>query len=149
MSQLSKNLIGKSALLLALSETEPDNAELSVFSGLQWKYCVGKVGAMDSQKVVAAVETAAKRNGLINPDVYRESHALYHAIIEALEGVTRGQVQLGAVLRTVGLRFSIIRGNPYDGPEEGEWIAVAVYGTIGAPVKGLEHEAVGLGINHI
>ena len=135
--------------MLALSETEPHDADLSVFNGLQWKCCVGKVGAMDSQKVVAAVETAAKRNGLINPDVYRESHALYHAIIEALEGVTRGQVQLGAVLRTVGLRFSIIRGNPYDGPEEGEWIAVAIYGTIGAPVKGLEHEAVGLGINHI
>jgi hut operon positive regulator len=49
----------------------------------------------------------------------------------------------------VGLRFSIIRGNPYDSPEEGDWIAVALYGTIGAPVKGLEHEVVGLGINHL
>jgi len=56
---------------------------------------------------------------------------------------------LGAVLRTVGLRFSVIRGNTYESSEEGEWIAVALYGTIGAPVKGLEHEAVGLGINHI
>ncbi len=149
MSQLAKNLIGRNALLLVLSEDETDTADVSSFGGLEWKYCVGKVGAMDSQKVIAAIDTAAKRNGLIKPDVYRESHALYHAIIEALEGVTRGQVQLGAVLRTVGLRFSIIRGNAYDSLEEGEWIAVALYGTIGAPVKGLEHETVGLGINHL
>ncbi|OGO83154.1 MAG: transcriptional regulator [Clostridiales bacterium GWC2_40_7] len=149
MSQLAKNLIGRNALLLVLSENETDTTGASPFDGLQWKYCVGKAGAMDSQKIIAAIDTAAKRNGLIKPDVYRESHALYHAIIEALEGVTRGQVQLGAVLRTVGLRFSVIRGNTYESSEEGEWIAVALYGTIGAPVKGLEHEAVGLGINHI
>jgi len=110
---------------------------------------VGKVGAMEAHKVVAAIETAAKKNGIINPDVYREIHALYHAIVEAIEGVTRGQIQLGSVLRTVGLRFPIIRGNPSDSPEEGEWIAVALYGTIGAPVKGLEHEVVGPGINHL
>ncbi len=115
--------------MLVLSEGETDIADISSFDGLEWKYCVGKVGAMDSQKIIAAVDTAAKRNGLIKPDVYREAHALYHAIIEALEGVTRGQVQLGAVLRTVGLRFSIIRGHTYDNPEEGEWIAVALYGT--------------------
>jgi HutP. len=149
MSQLSKNLIGKNALLLVLLGTDTDNASNTNLDGLDWKYCVGKVGAMDSQKVVAAVETSAKRNGLIKQDVYRESHALYHAILEALEGVTRGQIQLGDVLRTVGLRFSIIRGNPYESPEEGEWIAVALYGTIGAPIKGLEHETVGLGISHI
>ncbi|OON42936.1 anti-terminator HutP, partial [Bacillus anthracis] len=40
-------------------------------------------------------------------------------------------------------------GTPYDGKKEGEWVAVALYGTIGAPVKGSEHEAIGLGINHI
>jgi hut operon positive regulatory protein len=149
MSQLSKNLIGKNALLLVLSEEEPDPDKVFSFDGLKWKYCLGKVGSMDSQKVVAAIETAAKKNGIIKPEVYRESHGLYHAIIDALEGVTRGQMQIGTVLRTVGLRFSIIRGNPYESIEEGEWIAVALYGTIGAPVKGLEHETVGLGINHI
>lgn len=144
MSQLSKNLIGKNALLLVLAETEPE-AELA--SG--FRHCLGKVGSMEAHKVVAAVETAAKKNGIINPDIYRETHALYHAILEAIEGVTRGQIQLGSVLRTVGLRFAIVRGNPYDSSEEGEWIAVAFYGTIGAPVKGLEHEVVGLGINHL
>lgn len=148
MSQLSNNLIGKNALMLVLSDEEPRPAGSFPPDALKWKYCAGKVGSMESHKVVAAVETAAKKNGIIKQEVYRESHALYHAIIEALEGVTRGQMQLGAVLRTVGLRFSIVRGNPYDNAEEGEWIAVAFYGTIGAPVKGLEHEAVGLGISH-
>jgi hut operon positive regulator len=149
MSQLSKNLIGKNALLLVLSEEEADFEHMHSFDVLKWKYCLGKVGSMDPQKVVAAVETAAKKNEIVRPDVYRETHALYHTIIEALEGITRGQIQLGTVLRTVGLRFSIIRGNPYEANEEGDWIAVALYGTIGAPVKGQEHEAVGLGINHM
>ncbi len=148
MSHLSKNLIGKNALLLVLME-EPSSEDTHALEELQWKFCLGKVGSMESHKVVAAIETAAKKHGIIKQDVYRESHALYHAILEAMEGVTRGQIQLGSVLRTVGLRFSIIKGNPYDSLEEGEWIAVALYGTIGAPIKGLEHEVVGLGINHV
>jgi hut operon positive regulatory protein len=138
------NQIGRQAMLLLLLGEEgnehcPDN----------WSYCIGKVGAMDEQKVVAAIETAARSNNIIQSNVYRETHALYHAIMEALHGVTRGQFQLGNVLRTVGLRFSIVRGTPYSDTREGEWIAVALYGTIGAPVKGLEHETMGLGINHI
>ena len=147
MTKLSANLIGKNALLLVLSDE--DSVTDHGLENLQWRYCVGKVGSMESSKVVAAIETAAKKNQIIAEDVYREVHALYHAIIESMGGVTRGQIQIGSVLRTVGLRFSIIRGNPYDNQSEGEWIAVALYGTIGAPIKGAEHEVVGLGINHI
>ncbi|NDI34946.1 hut operon transcriptional regulator HutP [Chengkuizengella sediminis] len=142
MSLQSDHRIGKHAMLLLLSEDKcnmPDS----------WKSCTGKVGTMDSQKIVAAIETAAKSNGIIDGDIYRETHALYHAIIEALHGITRGQLSIGSVLRTVGLRFSIVRGNPYEKQQEGEWIAVALYGTIGAPIKGLEHETIGLGINHV
>ena len=139
-------LIGKEAILLLLI----DGYELPEKLRKQgWKYCKGKVGSMATQKVVAAVETAAKKQNIIKPDLYRENHAIYHAIIEALSGVTRGNNQIGTVLRTVGLRFSVVRGNPYTNQAEGEWIAVAFYGTIGAPVKGLEHESIGLGINHI
>jgi hut operon positive regulatory protein len=144
MLKIEKQRIGKNAVLLAMLE-EGD----SVTFPEKWKSCRGKVGSMESHKVVAAVETAAKKNGIITSSLYRESHALYHAIMEALHGVTRGQVQLGDVLRTVGLRFAIVRGNPYENDKEGDWIAVALYGTIGAPVKGLEHETIGLGINHI
>lgn len=42
---------------------------------------------MDAKKVVAAVETTAKNNGIFQADLYRESRALYHAIIEALHGL--------------------------------------------------------------
>jgi hut operon positive regulator len=138
--------IGKIAVLLSMS-TEKNEFIFTLPE--QWSTCIGKVGSMDSQKVVAAIETAAKREGIIKSDGYRETHALYHAIMDALSGVTRGQVQLGSVMRTVGLRFAVVRGNPYEELEEGDWIAVALYGTIGAPVRGSEHETIGLGINHI
>ncbi|HEX6922814.1 MAG TPA: hut operon transcriptional regulator HutP [Bacillales bacterium] len=140
------HLIGREALLLLLQDKNQLPEKLQQ---LDWKFCKGKVGAMEGQKVVAAVETAAKNQKIVRPDLYRETHALYHAIIEAMIGVTRGNNQIGTVLRTVGLQFAIVRGNPYQDSEEGEWIAVALYGTIGAPVKGLEHEAIGLGVNHI
>lgn len=142
-----KIAIGKIAVLLA-TLTEEEMKALST-SLQDIKYCQGKVGSMNMQKVIAAVETAAKRHGLIHESQYRETHALYHAIIEGIEGVTRGQTAIGEISRTVGLRFAIVRGNPYTNEEEGEWIAVAFYGTIGAPIKGLEHETIGLGINHI
>jgi hut operon positive regulatory protein len=144
MALSNEKLIGKMAMLGVLDESYLPQIEQQ-----GWKYCTGKAGSMDSQKVVAAIETAAKNEDVIRSGIYRETHALYHAIMEAFHGVTRGQVQLGTVLRTVGLRFIVVRGNPYEKKEEGDWIAVALYGTIGAPVKGLEHEAVGLGINHI
>ncbi|GAA3323928.1 hypothetical protein GCM10020331_049760 [Ectobacillus funiculus] len=102
-----------------------------------------------AKKLLLLWKLPLKSSHIIETDVYRETHALYHAIMEALYGVTRGQVQLGDVLRTVGLRFAIVRGNPYDRKQEGDWLAVALYGTIGAPVRGSEHEAIGLGINHI
>ncbi|WP_223700518.1 hut operon transcriptional regulator HutP [Sutcliffiella deserti] len=138
--------IGKFAVLLAMSNVQD---EITFSLPEHWQTCVGKVGSMDSQKVVAAVETAAKRENIIKSDGYRETHALYHAIMDAMSGVTRGQVQLGSLMRTVGLRFAVVRGNPYEEVEEGDWIAVALYGTIGAPVRGSEHETIGLGINHI
>lgn len=139
--------IGKIAILLATLEEE----ERSVFQDQfkDYSFCSGKAGSMNMQKVISAVETAAKRNEIIKEDLYRETHALYHAILEALEGVTRGQLAIGDTMRTVGLRFTVVRGKPYAQECEGEWIAVAFYGTIGAPVKGLEHETIGLGINHI
>ncbi len=139
--------IGRLAILLLLNDSNKNEYER--IAQLGWRSCLGKVGSMEAHKVVAAIETTAKKNGIIKTDVYRESHALYHAIMEALSGVTRGQVQIGSVLRTVGLRFSVLRGNPYENENEGEWLAVCLYGTIGAPVKGSEHETIGLGINHI
>lgn len=146
-SRQKDNAFGKYATLIALTDQKTALKLLPEFKGFQ--VTTGKVGSMDLKKVISSVETAAKRNGLINEAVYRESHALYHAIIEAIEGVTRGRLSVGEVMRTVGLSFSIVRGNPYEDSREGEWLAVCFYGTIGAPIKGKEHEALGLGINHI
>jgi hut operon positive regulatory protein len=148
LNKMDHTKIGKNAMLLLLLDQE-EEAWNRHFNELNWSYCTGRIGSMDSQKIVAAIETAAKRSDLVREDLYREMHALYHATMEALTGVTRGHTQIGEVLRTVGLRFSVVRGTPYENEEEGEWIAVALYGTIGAPIKGLEHETIGLGINHI
>ncbi|MGG3326641.1 hut operon transcriptional regulator HutP, partial [Bacillus velezensis] len=133
--------------LLLLHESE-ENQQISRLERDGWKVCLGRVGSMDAHKVVAAIETASKKSGVIQSEGYRESHALYHATMEALHGVTRGEMLLGSLLRTVGLKFAVLRGNPYES-EAGDWIAVSLYGTIGAPIKGLEHETFGVGINHI
>ncbi len=140
--------IGRLSVLLLLHETE-ENQQIRRLERDGWKVCLGRVGSMDAHKVVAAIETASKKNGVIQSEGYRESHALYHATMEALHGVTRGEMLLGSLLRTVGLKFAVLRGNPYESEAEGDWIAVSLYGTIGAPIKGLEHETFGVGINHI
>ncbi|MBD1379581.1 hut operon transcriptional regulator HutP [Metabacillus arenae] len=149
MLKVEKRKLGRNAMMLVLAQDSEAAGVLNELDQLSWKHCQGKVGSMELQKIVAAIETAAKRNGVVESGLYREMHALYHATIEAVQGVTRGQVELGDLLRTVGLKFAVVRGNPYENPQEGEWIAVALYGTIGAPVRGLEHETIGLGINHI
>ncbi|AYV17558.1 hut operon transcriptional regulator HutP [Bacillus velezensis] len=140
--------IGRLSVLLLLHETE-ENQQISRLERDGWKVCLGRVGSMDAHKVVAAIETASEKSGVIQSEGYRESHALYHATMEALHGVTRGEMLLGSLLRTVGLKFAVLRGNPYESEAEGDWIAVSLYGTIGAPIKGLEHETFGVGINHI
>ncbi|MEC1133868.1 hut operon transcriptional regulator HutP [Bacillus velezensis] len=140
--------IGRLSVLLLLHETE-ENQQIRRLERDGWKVCLGRVGSMDAHKVVAAIETASKKSRVIQSEGYRESHALYHATMEALHGVTRGEMLLGSLLRTVGLKFAVLRGNPYESEAEGDWIAVSLYGTIGAPIKGLEHETFGVGINHI
>lgn len=141
--------IGRVALVTALAEEEERKSLALKARTNGYTVCLGRVGSMDSEKVVAAIETAAVREGLTRPE-YPEEHALYHAIIEALHGVTRGQMVLSGIHRTVGLRFSVVRGpRSVSVPSHGEWVAVGLYGTIGAPLKGNEHEVVGLGMSHL
>lgn len=143
--------IGKMAIMLAVLQNHPWKEAIERdLKANGYRYTVGRVGAMDLVKVITAIETAAKQNKIIDEVYYREVHALYHAIIEAVQGLCRGTLQFGDILRTVGLTFSIVRGKMADNIElSGEWISVAVYGTIGAPKKGYEHEAIGFGFNHI
>jgi len=140
--------LGKTALLIAMAEAHETGDYVSGARKKGFEVVAGKVGSMDVQKIIAAVETAAKREGLID-DGYRSHHALYHAILDALQGLGRGPLQLGNVLRTVGLRFAVVKG-PRTLEDLGDlWIAVSMYGMIGAPIKGHEHEVCGLGINHL
>lgn len=137
-------------LLPLLQEHEWEKVIRTELQTRGYRYALGRVGAMDLMKVVAAVETAAKRQGIVDEHQYREVHALYHALIEAIQGIGRGTMQFGEILRTVGLTFAIVRGPLFDEPvEPGDWVAVCLYGTIGAPKKGFEHEVLGFGINHI
>ncbi len=141
--------IGKLASLLALSSKEETDEIYKAAMDSGYKVYKGCVGSMDSAKIFAAVETAAKKEGLIKA-FYREEHAIYHSILEAYTAICRGQEGLGAVLRTVGLVFSIVKGPRFPGEQnDGEWVAVVLYGNIGAPTKGFEHEVIGMGINPV
>lgn len=141
--------IGKVALQAVLAEPESRPGVLEAARAAGYQVCVGQVGSMDLQKVIAAIETASRREGITRSE-YPEDHALWHAVLDALHGVGRGQLALGAILRTVGVRFSVARGYKARSiPEQGEWLAVALYGYIGGPIKGNEHEVVGLGISHL
>ncbi|KRD84148.1 transcriptional regulator [Bacillus sp. Root147] len=137
------------SLLVLLHNTELAEGIEKEINERGYSYTVGKVGAMELSKVVAAIETSAKTNKIINAQSYREVHALYHTILEAIQGVSRGTLQLGDILRTVGLTFSIVRGKIEFSGSSDEWISVCVYGTIGAPKKGFEHDTLGFGFNHI
>lgn len=141
--------LGKTATLMVLLSDEEEAAFRKQAEELGYKIYKGKVGSMDSTKIFASIETAAKKESMIK-SLYREEHAIYHSVLEAYNAICRGNVGLGDVLRSVGLVFSIVRGPRVQGDyTEGEWIAVALYGSIGAPVKGYEHEVIGLGINPV
>lgn len=141
--------LGKMAVLMVMYSGEDEAVLQKQGWECGYKLYKGKVGSMDSAKIFAAVETAAKKEGLIDQR-YREEHALYHSVLEAYHGMCRGQDGLGAILRTAGLLFSIVRGTKLPGNDnDGEWIAVALYGNMGAPIKGYEHEVLGLGMNPI
>ncbi|MDF2615816.1 MAG: hutP 2 [Sedimentibacter sp.] len=145
---MNKRGIGKIALLMAMDDGDMENLK-EFYEKKNYVIYRGQAGSMDAKKIVAAIETAASREDIIREN-YHEEHALYHAIIEALSGYCRGQVMLGEVLRSAGLTFTIVRGTLIeDDPSSGNWIAVVLYGQIGSPRRGFEHEAVGMGIQPI
>lgn len=145
---MEKKGIGKIALMLALTSGDIDNLK-NYYESKNYIIYKGQAGSMDAKKIVAAIETAASREDIIKEN-YHEEHALYHAIIEALSGYCRGQVTLGEVLRSAGLTFTIVRGTLIENDlSSGKWIAVVLYGQIGSPRRGFEHEAIGMGIQPI
>lgn len=141
--------IGKIAVLYAIGTKSEGEEIYKKASKMGYRLYRGSVGSMDSAKIFAAVETAAKKEGLIHP-IYREEHSIYHSILEAYTAICRGQEGLGNVLRSAGLAFSIVRGpRSVHDTSDGEWVAIVLYGSMGAPIKGYEHEVIGLGINPV
>lgn len=148
MTDTIKMGIGKLAITLAVS----DHNEEKIIEHYQkngFRLIKGHVGTMEAGKIFAAVETAVIRQKMISEN-YHEEHALYHAISEAFNGYCRGPVALDSVLRTTGMVFSVVRGKlSVDDDKNGEWIAVVLYGHIGSPRRGFEHEAIGMGVQSI
>jgi len=148
VTESKKTGIGKLAITLAVSDSN-DEKIINLYEKKGFKLIKGHVGAMDASKIFAAVETAVIRQKIISEN-YHEEHALYHAIAEAFNGYCRGPVALESVLRTTGMVFSVVRGNlSIDDKDNGEWIAVVLYGHIGSPRRGFEHEAIGMGLQSI
>ncbi len=146
---MKMDTIGKIAMFAVLADPDLRSHVMEVATSQGYRVCFGQAGSMDLKKIVAAIETASRREGLTKTD-YPEDHALWHATLDALQGMARGQLQLGSLLRTAGVRFAIVRGYKDKGkPDLGEWIAVALYGHIGGPIEGNEHEVAGLGISHL
>lgn len=139
--------IGKISLLFAIAD---NYEEMKLKYGKRgYKVVKGNAGTMDAKKILAAIEVTASREGIIS-DNYHDEHALYHAAMEALQGYCRGQVALGEILRTAGLTYTIVKGPLSENDESnGIWIAVVLFGEIGSPRKGFEHEAIGMGIQPI
>ena len=144
--------IGRLTILLLVSSKENEKILLKKINTLGYKTCIGKAGTMDSKTLLAAIETTAKREGIFLSGNFRDEHVLYHTSLNALKGLCRGEIGIGNFLRTVGVKFVILRG-PLDTERNnellGEWISVGIYGMIGAPIKGFEHEAIGLEVNSI
>jgi hut operon positive regulator len=142
--------IGKLTISLLISSVEQEKKLVKKINSFGYKVCIGKVGTMKSSEIIAAIETAAKREGIFDADSYRGEHAIYHTALNALKGLCRGEIGIGDFLRTTGVKFVILKG-PLDTTRNdlGEWVCVGIYGMIGAPIKGFEHEAIGLEINTI
>jgi hut operon positive regulatory protein len=125
-----------------------DGAEIMPVSG-PYRAAIGRVGTMDTQDIYSAVLTVAERAKLLDSGL-NDAHALYHATHDALLGILRDPAGLGPTLRTTALLYAILRGpRLLELQGERDWIAVAMFGSIGAPRPAWEHDAVGLGIYNL
>ena len=125
-----------------------EGAEIMPVSG-PYRAAIGRVGTMDGQDVYASVLTVAERAKLLDPGL-NDAHALYHATHDALQGIVRDPAGLGPTFRTVSLVYAILRGpRKLELRGERDWIAVAMFGSIGVPRPAWEHDAAGLGIYNL
>jgi len=101
--------IGKLTILLLMSSRLDEEKNLIMIKKLGYKICIGKAGSMKINTIIAAIETAARREGIYHKGIcYRGEHALYHAIVEALKGLCRGEVG-GDLLRSIRNKICYIK----------------------------------------
>ena len=98
------------SILLLISSEEEEKELLKKVSNLGYKICVGKAGTMDSKELIAVIETTAKKEGIFPAGCYREEHAVYHTALSALKGLCRGEIGIGNFLRTLEIKFVVLRG---------------------------------------
>ena len=68
--------IGKLTISLLISSGLEEEKNLKKIKDLGYKVCVGKAGAMKSDIIIAAIETAARREVIYRKGIcYREEHA--------------------------------------------------------------------------
>ena len=138
--------LGYRALRVLMDVVE--GAEIMPVSG-PYRVAIGRVGTTDAQDIYAAVLTVAERAKLLGPGL-NDAHALYHATHDALLWILRDPAGLGPILRTTALLYAILRGpRLLDVRDERDWIAVAMFGSIGMPRPTWEHDAVGLGVYNL
>ncbi len=137
------------SLLVLLHNNEAGEMIKKELNKENCRYTVGSIESIDLNKVISVIETNAKTNGIINSESYSERNTLYHTILEAVQGVGRGTIQVGDLLKEIDLTYGIVRGKNKKISAGNDWIGVCIYGRSDSPEKGIEQETLGLGFNHL
>lgn len=136
---MSKKTVGRSALLLAMTEERSGEERVK-----EWLCACGYnavatevSGPLDEfkQKLIKNALTAAIQKKVIKEDP-KHQHALVHAVMEAVNGVLISHLANPSLKMKVGI------------VSDGEWLAVALFGYAALSVP-TNHERVGLGYMHL
>jgi hut operon positive regulatory protein len=119
--------IGKLTISLLISSGLEEEKNLKKIKDLGYKVMCRQSWCHENDIIIAAIETAARRELIYRKEIsYREEHALYHAIIEALKGLCRGEIG-GDLLKSIGIKFVILRGPlEINRNNLGEWMSVGI-----------------------
>ena len=136
------------SLLVLLHNNEAGEVIKKQLKKEKYKYTVGNVESIDLNKIITAIEASAKINGIINSTSFRERNILNQTILEAIQGVSKGAIQIGDLFKKVNLTFSIVKGQNEQLERGSDWIGVCIYGQSISSENTIVEETLGLGFNH-
>ena len=136
------------SLLVLLHNNEAGEVIKKQLKKENYKYTVGNVQSIDLHKIIATIEASAKINGIIDPTSFRQRNTLNHTILEAVQGVSRGAIQVGDLFNKINLTFSIVKGKNEKLENGSDWIGVCIYGQSISSENTIVEETLGLGFNH-